>query len=91
MLSLFRAQMCFDGAADSLCVHHQKNSEVRVSNCKWGTRIAQSSLPEWVQNMLHAILSYRIEMGIDIGYIEWDGYRDWNSWYPLPLRLFRVL
>lgn len=36
LLSIFRAQRCFDGAADSLCVHHLRNSEVRVSNSRPG-------------------------------------------------------
>lgn len=36
LLSIFRAQTFFDGTADSLCVHHLRNSEVRVSDSRSG-------------------------------------------------------
>lgn len=36
LLFIFRAQRCFDVSADSLCVHHLRKSEVRVSNSRPG-------------------------------------------------------
>lgn len=44
-----RAQKSFEGTGDSLCIPHVAPNQ--------GIQVAQSSLPEWVQNKLCAILS----------------------------------
>lgn len=83
LLSVFRAQRFFDGAADSLLFTTEETLSQEWVILDRSLHIAQSSLPEWVQNMLDATLSSETDpvfwlIPISETCFVWDGYRAWN-------------